>query len=390
MWMAATVSYVGSFIQDVAERWLILDLTHSALAAAMLATTMVGASFVAMLPAGVLADRLDRRTLVVWSQLAQGAVALALSFATWTGHVTPTVLLIGAGAAGLGLALGGPAWTALVSDILPPDQVAEGVTLNAIAFNLARAVGPAIGGLVMSALGPAFSFFANAITFIGVVVAVVAHRRAQLPTPSSPPPSVGRAFVEPFGHVLRERGLVATIGAMLAFSVGAAFVYALTPAFAKLTLASDPRAYGLMLGAMGTGAVIGAAAMKPLRRRLPPRLLVGTTMILYGASSLVLARVHTVPLAVAAFVPVGIGWTGSFSSLSALVQVWVPSRMRARVMALYTMAHFAAWGIAAATAGAIAERWGIRVAFLVGGVTALLSGLVTTRLPIPRSFTTTS
>lgn len=386
LWLAATVSYVGTFVQDVAERWLILDLTKSPLSAAVLATAFTGASFVAMLPSGVLADRVDRRKLVTWSQCAQALVAAAIALVTWTHHVTPAVLIGGAAAAGLGLALGAPAWNALVSEILAAEQVAEGVTLNGIAFNLARAIGPAIGGVVLSALGPAWSFFLNALTFVVVVVAVVSHRPPERPPPSQPPPPMGRAFLEPVAHALRERAVRAVLAAMLCFTVGAAFVYALAPAFAKLTLDADPRAYGLMLGAMGAGAVIGGAALKPLRARLVPRVLLACGMLVYGAAGVALSAVHSVALAIALFVPIGVGWTATFSSLAGLIQVWVPNRMRARLIALYTMAHFAMWAAASAVGGAIAEHHGVRVSFFAGGAIAIASALVTARLPLPASF----
>ena len=386
LWIAATVSFVGTFVQDVAERWLILDLTNSPMSAAMLATTFVGVSLVAMLPAGVLADRADRSLLVAASQLAQAAVAAAIAIATWTKHVTPAVLLCGAAAAGLAVALGSPAWSALVSEILPQREVAEGVTLNAIAFNLARAVGPAIGGVVLGALGAGWSFFLNALTFVFVVVAVLVHRPVDRPPPSQPPPPMARAFLEPFAHAMREIGVRAVIGSMLFFTLGAASVYALAPAFAKLTLEADPRAYGLMIGAMGVGAVIGGAAMKPLRPFLAPRTLLATTMAIYGLSSIALARAHSVTVAIVLFVPAGVGWTATFSSLAALVQIWVPNRMRARLLAVYTMGHFAFWGIGSTVGGALAEHFDVRVSFLAGGITAVAAGLVTARLPLPSSF----
>lgn len=386
LWIAATVSYVGTFVQDVAERWLVLELTNSPLSAAMLSTAFVTASFIGMLPSGVLADRLDRRKLVMWSQCAQAFVAGSIALATWTHHVTPAVLIAASAAAGLGLALGAPAWNALVSEILPLDQVAEGVTLNGIAFNIARAIGPAIGGVVLSALGAAFSFFLNALTFVVVLGAVAIHRAPERAPLSQPPPPMGRAFLEPFAHATRDVAVRAVLVAMLCFTTGAAFIYALAPAFAKLTLDADPRAYGLMLGAMGVGAVIGGAALRPLRLRVAPRVLLAGGMAVFGAAGVALARVHSVPLAIALFVPAGVGWTASFSSLSALVQVWVPNRLRARIVALYTMAHFAMWAVSSTVGGVIGEHAGVRTSFLVGGVLAFAAALVTARLPLPTSF----
>jgi MFS family permease len=173
MWIALTVSYVGSFVQDIGERWLILDLTTTALPSAMLSTAFVLASLVAMLPAGFLADRRDRRVLVALSQIAQAVPAAVIAVSSWTGRVTPGALLAASTAMGLGMALGSPAWNALVLDIVPRELVPDAIALAAISFNVARAVGPAIGGVVLAELGAPATFGLNAASFLVVVGAIV-------------------------------------------------------------------------------------------------------------------------------------------------------------------------------------------------------------------------
>jgi MFS family permease len=384
LWTASTVSYVGTFVQDIGERWLILDMTQSPLSAAMLATTFVTASLVAMLPSGVLADRMDRRRLVLLSQTAQALVATTVGLACMFHLATPKVLLCAAGAAGLSSALGAPAWSALIAEIVRPEQVADAVTLGAVAFNLARAIGPAVGGVILAAFGPTASFLANAATFVAVIVAVTMTPPPEVHRPTMAP--VSRAFSEPFVHATRDAGIRSTFVGMLVFTLGASFVYILAPAFAKLTLSAGPRAYGLILGAMGAGAVIGALLLKPLRQRAAPPPLLGALMTVYGTCAMLLSRVHSVTLAIAICVPAGVGWTGSFSSLSALVQVWTPNRLRARALALYTMLHLGMWALGASLSGVLAEGLSVRATMLIGGAICIVAGFVTSRMPLPRSF----
>lgn len=386
--VAATFSFMGTFVQDVAERWLVLELTGTPMPVAMVTTAFVTGSLVAMLPAGVLADRIDRRRVVVWSQLAQGAVATILGLLTLTNHVTPAVLIAGAAAAGMGMGLGAPAWSALVNEILPREQVADGVAMHSITFNLARAVGPAIGGVILSWLGAAASFFLNAVSFVFVIVAVVRHRTEERADASAPHPPLAQAFIEPFRFVFREVGVRSLFVSMWLFTVGAAFLYALAPALAKLTLKADAHEYGLMIGAMGAGAVIGALSLRRIREWLPPRVLVAFMMALYAASSIAIASAENPTVVVALFVPAGIGWTCVFTSLAALNQLSAPNVLRARVVALYTMSHFMVYGTAATVAGAIAEAKGIRAALVVGGIACFVAAVATLRLAVPASFKT--
>jgi predicted MFS family arabinose efflux permease len=300
--------------------------------------------------------------------------------------VSPAVLIVGAAAAGVAVGLGGPAWNALVAESVPREQVAEAVTLNAVAFNIARAVGPAIGGLVLAWAGGAGCFYANTATFALVIAAVFRLELHEKPTSSVPQPSMLRAFAEPFAQARRDAGIRSVLVSMVVFTFGASFVYVLAPALAKLTLAAGPRSYGLVIGALGVGAVLGATVLKRLRKRFRPAPLLATLMVVYGASAIALSQAPTVPIAILCCVPGGVGWTGTFSSLSALIQIWTDNRLRARAMALYTMTHLATWAIGSSVSGALSEAWSIRDAILIGGIACVVAAAITWRLPLPPSF----
>ena len=386
LWLAGIVSFIGSFVQNVGEAWLMMDLTKSPLPVAILSTAFVGASLFMMLPAGVLADRHDRRKIAFVSQIVQMAAALMMAVLSFTGHITPGALVFGVALLGVGMALGAPAWVSLIPELVPRELVAEAVALNAVAFNLARTVGPAIGGLVLSRFGATASFVLNAASFAVVMIALTMHRKLDPPRRPTSMRPMATAFSEPWTAVASGGVIRPIIIAMLGFSLGAGMFYALTPAFAKDTLGASARSYGLMIGAMGAGAVLGASIMKRLRNRMSPHVLVAATMAVFAGSVGALARVSSVPVAMALLVPAGAGWLGSFSSLQALVQIWAPERLRARILALYQVVHLAAWASASALGGVLADRHGIRAAITIGAVVCALAALSTWKLGLPRSF----
>jgi predicted MFS family arabinose efflux permease len=194
-------------------------------------------------------------------------------------------------------------------------------------------------------------------------------------------------FSEPWRLVSGPGEMRLVFLAMFTFSLGAGMFYALTPAFGKDTLGASPLAYGSMIGAMGAGAVLGASIMKRLRQRVQPRILITGTMLTFALFVAAVSRMSSVPAAMVLLVPAGVGWLGSFSSLQALVQIWAPNRLRARVVALYHMAHLAIWAVGSAAGGLLADRYGIRMAMTTGAAFCALAALSTWRLGLPQSFT---
>ncbi|MBX3189114.1 MAG: MFS transporter [Labilithrix sp.] len=388
LWLSAIATFIGSFVQNVAEAWLMLDLTKSPLPVAMLSTAFVVASLVMMLPAGVLADRRDRRSILIASQIIQATVAVGLAALAYTHHITPEALIAGVALLGLGMALGVPGWTSLVPDLVPRELVAEAVALNAVSFNIARAVGPAIGGFVLARFGVTTSFLLNAASFLIVIASLLIYAKSDDETRPPPPKTpLAEAFTEPFPVLTGNAAVRSPTAAMCGFTLGAGIFYPLAPSFAKTVLGASAMEFGLMVGAMGAGAVLGASILKRLRKRLHPRLLLTLTMTTFALSAAAISRVSSMVAAMALFLPAGIGWMGSFSSLSALVQVWAPTRVRARFVALYTMIHLAMWAAASSIGGSMAERFGVRVAMLAGAIVCAIGASITWRLGLPKNFT---
>ena len=387
LWVAATFSYVGTWVQDVGESWLMLSLTRSPLPVAMLTTSFTLPAFMLTLPAGVLADRFDRRKILLVAQSWMALVALGLAVVAWRGWVTPAVLLFAGASLGVGAAVTSPPWQSLLPDLVPRAQTAEAVTLNSVAFNIARAVGPALGGLVLGLAGPATAFALNAASFLAVIevlrryphIRAVAER-AGAARRKEP---LRKAIFVAFRQVRRSSHLRALYTAVAAFGLAASGVVALLPVFAKNTLHTDARGYGVLLGAIGIGAVSAALLLRRLRASFSARRLVPGAMVVYGAAMLAMSLSRSLPLAAFLLVPAGAGWLSALSTTNALVQLNAPAWAKSRILALYQVCFLAAWSVGATLAGVLATRYGAELTMALAAVGTLGAAVVSARVRLP-------
>jgi MFS family permease len=364
-----------------------LSLTKSPLPVALLSTCVTLPAFALTLPSGVLADRVDRRRLLMVAQAWLALVALVLAGWTWAGRASPEALLIASAALGVGSALTTPPWQSLLPDMVPRAQTGDAVTLNAVAFNLARAVGPALGGILIGALGAGTAFFLNAVSFLAVIAVLhgfshirLASERAQTVRRHEP---LRQAALAAFREVRRSPELSRCYVAVAAFGFATSGVTALLPSFAKHTLGTDARGYGVLVGGLGAGAVLAAFALKRLRATLHARTLVSAAMATYGACILVFSRTHSLRLAALLLVPAGVGWLSSFTTMNALVQLNTNAWVKSRVLALYQVAFLAAWSIGATAAGTIATTAGIEGTVTLFALFALCAAALTARMGLP-------
>jgi MFS family permease len=388
IWIAAVFSYIGTWVQDVGESWLMMSLTKDPLPVAMLSTAMTVPMFALLMPAGLMADRLDRRRILMVAQGSMAAVALALAICTSLGFASPLLLLGASAGLGVGSALSSPAWSSLVPELVPRKETSEAVTLNSVAFNIARAVGPALGGLILAARGPSTAFFLNAVSFLAVIevlrrydemkkvaAAGVVQRRK--------PEPLLRALLAAFIFVKRSGKLRAMHGSVAAFGLAAASVPALLPVFAKQVLHADGGGYGLMLGALGTGAVGAALLLKRVRSMVSARSLIAGAMGLYGVSILAMSLTRSLPVAIALLLPAGMGWLASLATLNALVQLSAPSWIKSRVIALYNLCFYVAWSVGASVGGLMAGRIGVAVTIGLAASGTLAAAVLSARLELP-------
>ena len=387
VWIAAICSYVGNWLQDVGESWLMLSLTKSPLLVALVTTSFTVPAFVLMLPAGVLSDRFDRRKILILSQSVLVVVAALLAVLTALHLVTPLVLLFASAAMGIGTALSTPAWQTLVPELVPRSEMPEAITLNSVAFNIARTVGPALAGLVLAASGPAAAFALNAVSFLAVIH--VLRRYAQVRQVAEKPRS--RTAREPFVramwtalvHAHGSPSLRALYAAISAFAIAAASVPALLPVFAKETLHSSASGYGVLLGALGGGAIAGAFLLKRIRSMVTPRTLVASGMALYGVCMAAFTTTRSLTLGVILLIPAGVGWLCSLSTLNALVQLTSPRWVKSRAMALYQLAFLLFWSIGATIGGEIASRVGVPITMGIAALGTLVAAGFVASLRLP-------
>ena len=369
-------------MQTVAAQWLMTSLTSSALLVGAIQATNLPVLLLAI-PAGVLGDLMDRKKLILGGQAVMLVAAAVLGALDVAGLVTPAVLLICLCGIGVGQGLTGPIAQTLQPELVPAEQRPQAIALGSVNQNLARAIGPAIGGLLLAATSAALVFFVNAASFLAVlgVVAIVAvpARRSTLPREHLVAATrAGARFVRnaPVLPAMMMRGAV--------FAFFASGVWALLPLVARHTLGLGSGGYGLLLGCVGIGAVIGATFSPQIRRALTPAQLMAACTVAIGLVAVVLAVSHVTVLDGAGLVLSGMGWILALGLLGAAFQSALPSWVKARGMAYYTVAFQGASGVGALALGLVAQSTSLATGLLVLAGGLLVGAVATFRLPLPR------
>lgn len=380
MWLASIISNVGSFLQTVAGSWLMLQLTGSAFwVGAMVASSTLPLLFLA-LPAGVMADVSDRRRMLLIAQGIMAASALAMAAVVFLGLVTPP-LLLGLGLVlGVGLALGLPSFQSIMPDLVPRDLVPVAISLNSASFNVARAIGPALGGLIVELAGPAWAFLANGLSYVGVMVALATFRggawQSDDETSLSAAMALGLRYAR-FTPAMQMLLLVAS-----GFALTAAVVQSVLPSLSENVLRGGPGLYGTLLGAMGAGALLGAFTRERTSRLLGRRL-VPFGIVLFGCAGVLVGLSRDALLTGAAMAVAGVAWTQTLSTLNATTQLLSPRWVRGRVMSLYTLAFVGVLPLGSMLAGFVADLVGVSAAYVGLSLGVVTLGLVALRLPLP-------
>jgi len=387
LWLAATFSNIGTFVQDVAQAWLMLEITKSALYVALLTVLYTLPFFFFAIPVGVLADRLDRRKMLLVGQLLAAVAALLLSLAERTGHATRGALLAASLGFGVASAINSSPWQSLQPELVPRRMMPEAIALNSVSFNIARVLGPALGGYLLGTLGAAFAFLVNGLSFLAVVLVLLFQKEIARVSREGKKPHTGEggltAILSAIRMVFLDEKVRACTLSVMGFSVTAAMTMAVLPVFAKQQLHVDARGYGSVLGALGLGAVIGASIMKRLRGKLGAGIYVSAMMSTFAVALLIVAWRGTLLTARLGFVVAGIGWVGTFSSLMALVQLHAPAHAKSRVVSVYGVSWLGVWIIAALVAGAIAKSYGATTVLYIAATWGLGAAILAWRFSLP-------
>jgi MFS family permease len=382
LWIATVASNVGTWLQGVGAAWLMTTLAPSATLVALVQAATSLPMFLLSLPAGALADVFDRRRLLLAAQawMLVGAALLALfTFAGWIG---PWSLLGFTFVLGLGAAINQPAWQAIVPELVPREELGRAVALGSVAFNLARAAGPALGGLLVATAGAEANFVLNAASFAGVIVVLYRWRRPQEQS-VLPAERVLGAMRTGLRYVRHSPAVRSVIARGAAFVLCASSLWALLPVVSREDLGTGPAGYGLLLASLGAGAVAAAVALPHVRRGESAEPVVAVAAVLFAAATLGLAWLPSFPLVVAGLFFAGGAWMALLSSLNVAIQTQVPGWVRARALSVYMLFFFGALAGGSALWGALAERYGTAWS-LSAAAAGILAGLaVTAHLPLP-------
>lgn len=381
LWLAYLASNVGTWLQSVGAAWLMATLTSSPTMIALVQAAASLPMFLLSLPAGALADVVDRRRLLIFTQSWMLFAAAGLGLLTLADLVTPTWLLLGIVFLGLGAALNAPAWQAITPELVPSSDVPAAVVLGSINFNIARSVGPALGGLLVAAVGPAAAFLLNGASFFGVVVVLQRWRRPPQES-AMPAENLFGAMQAGLRYVRHAPEVIALIVRGSAFVFCAGSLWALLPLVAK-DLRAGALGYGLLLAALGLGAVAAALALPRLKRRLSASWIFAGSVLVFAGATAALARVPQLPLLFLALFCGGGAWLSLLSSVNVGIQTVVPSWVRARALSVYLLCFSASLTGGSALWGLVAERTGTSQALLISVAGQILGLLLTFRLGLP-------
>jgi MFS family permease/quinol monooxygenase YgiN len=377
LWLAQLGSMVGTWMQTVGAQWLLVDNPAASTLVALVQTANMTPVFLLALPAGVLADVFDRRRLLIGVQLASLAVAGGLAALTVAGQVTPALLLAFTFLLGCGMTLTMPAWQALIPELVPRSQLPAASALGGISINLARAVGPAAAGLLIASVDVAAVFALNALSFGFLAVALAGWRREPA-EPDAPPEGFGAAL-RAGGRFIRYSPVTRRILLRsLLFVVPGTVVWALLALVANRRLGLGPGGYGLLLAALGVGAVAGAFVLPRLRARTTTNGIVLLASLVFAVALVVVALVDSPAIATAVLFAAGAAWLAVLASLNATMQLFLPGWVRARGLSTYQVVFVGGQGLAALGWGLLAQRFGLVAAFLAAAA-LMLAGAVTLR-----------
>jgi len=382
LWTATVVGNTGSFMRDVASSWLVTDLSPSPAMVALIQTAATLPIFLLAIPAGVLTDILDRRRFLIFAQLLLLLVSGLLLLLAATGAMTVTYLVILTFLGGVGTALAMPAWQAIVPELVPRESMRSAVTLNSLGVNIARAVGPALGGLLLASFGAAAAYGADIGSYVLVIAALLWWRR-----PQAPPDDLNEQFLGAFRAGLRyartSRDLHVVILRAAVFFVFASCVWALLPLVARQMLHGTASFYGVLLGAVGAGAIGGAFLLPGLRRRLDADQLLLAASLCAATVIGCLALAPPQWAAVLLLLALGAGWITALTTLSGVAQSVLPNWVRGRGLAIYLMVFNGAMAAGSTGWGLVAQAIGVPQALLIGGVCLAIAGVTFHRIRLP-------
>jgi MFS family permease len=369
LWLASVISYTGTWMQNVGAGWLMTQLTRSPLLVGLVQAAGALPVFLVILPAGALADMVDRRRLLLFAQCWMVGASALLGILTLTGVAGQATVLMLTFALGLGSVMNDPAWQAIVPEVVSADNHARAVALNSAGFNVARAIGPALGGIVIAAAGSGVAFLLNAVSFFGVILFLYRWKRPQVPSGN------GKRLTDEILAGMRFARGSTTVRSVLVragvFGIAATALLALLPIIAR---PFGSAGYGLLLGSLGLGALAGAALLPRLRQSLSVDAVVATAVVVFAVVTYAMGVVQDFDLLCVAMFVGGSAWIGILACLNVAAQTMSPAWVRARSLSMYLLVLQGGMALGSTFWGFLATHVGVPQTLMWAGL-ALVAGL---------------
>ena len=382
LWLALLAANIGTWMQTVGAQWLLISEPNASTLVAMVQTASMLPILLLALPAGALADTFDRRRLLIFVQCFIAAVGVLLTVLTETGEMPPALLLTLTFAFGVGQALTLPAWAAIIPDLVPRTHLQSASALGSISVNVARSVGPAVAGVLIAQTGVAVVFAINTVSFLIFALALFRWRPGK--SRAVEVPERFTAALRAGGRYVRHSPIVQRLLLRaLLFLVPGSALWALLPLIASQRLGLNSGGYGVLLAALGVGAIIGGLVLPLVRGRLPPNRFLLAAGLVYALALLLVAIEQNEAIVLIALIPAGLAWVTVLSNVNAEIQLYLPGWVRARGLAVYQVVFAGGQALGALLWGLVANATTLVLAHLVAAAIMALGALTVRLWPLP-------
>ncbi|AUC93998.1 MFS transporter [Bradyrhizobium sp. SK17] len=382
IWLASLLSNLGILIQGVGAAWAMTQMTAEADKVALVQTALMLPVMLISMPAGAIADMHDRRIVALVSLMIALSGATTLTVLAWLNLVTPNILLALCFVVGSGMALFGPAWQSSVSEQVPSETLPAAVALNGISYNIARSFGPAIGGIVVASAGAVAAFAANAVLYLPLLVVLFLWNRVSEPS-RLPRERLNRAIVSGVRYITNSPSIRIVLTRTMVTGIIGGSVSALMPLVARDLLHGGAQTYGIMLGAFGMGAVIGALNISAIRSRLSGEAAIRACALTMGAAIAAVAASKQPVITAAALVVAGAVWMLAIALFNIGVQLSAPRWVAGRSLAAFQASIAGGIAIGSWCWGRITDVGGVEMALLISAGLMLLSPVLGIWLRMP-------
>ena len=383
IWLTSVLSNFGQLIMGVGAAWEMTRLTTSPGMVALVQSALMLPLMLISVPAGAIADTFDKRKIALAGLCVATICAAALTTISLLNWTTPWLLLAFTSLIGAGVALYGPAWQSSIREQVKPEQLPAAVALGSVSYNIARSFGPAVGGIIVLALGATASFAVNALFYLPLMAAFFFWRRPHVPA-RLPPERIHRGVISGARYAIHSPPIRTVMIRALIFGLASSSVAALTPLIARELLHGNAGTYGLLLGAGGVGAVIGALSVSEARERLKAENAARLCAILGGVMIVLVAVSHNVFISAVLLGIAGAVFMLYIALLNVAVQLSAPRWVTARAIACFQSTLTGGIAVGAWLWGHATADWGLSVALIVSGIALALTPLVGMLLPMPR------